>query len=251
MLFVSNGVEPAFIARSVAGAADAKAALGGELGGVVLMPMAAGAVKDRSYALWPWRRDLASSGLRRTMQVRRLRPRVFEWLMGVAGTTAVEVDTTELYQRPLEWLAARDDLPDTMRQRARSASERLRESAWRPRGVLAHNDCWLGNVLLPSDATDVKNPRYPFFVVDWAGARLHGHPYFDLVRFAASVGVGGAPLGKLIGRYAAALDDDRSHAIDYVLAALGAVGLEPGHFPEDRFAEMCVETYDRIRGAVS
>ena len=104
---LSSEASPGMVARGVARARIAEAALGPSLGRTVLLPLSEGEIEGRSYAVMPY--CLPFSGQRWRWALERLwvAPAVLDWLHGIAATTlsaAPAVDIALRFQRPLEQL---------------------------------------------------------------------------------------------------------------------------------------------------
>jgi hypothetical protein len=186
--------------------------------------------------------------------IRRLQlfPHVLRWLRDVARQTRQPIAATMLeahYTSPLRTMASAELFPLAMRQAAGRALERLQTSAWQPYSTLEHNDFWTGNLLLPRDRVSAKFHPRGFIVIDWEGVRLAGYPVFDLVRFAASARVPRLLLRVELHRLRRILGCQAQDLGGYVLAALGAMAQNLGYFPEHRFRELGVESFDAIASA--
>lgn len=224
--------------------------LGARLGGVVLSPLDSGVIEECSYAIWPWRHPLSRARWRATMQRRRLRGPLLRWLRESAAATRQANEQRGLdpdFHTPLKFMQAQDILPAPIRHAADEALARLDREHWRPAHVLDHNDLWAGNILL--------NPRlarrqlgYAFTIIDWGGANLAGFGIFDLVRVAMSFGVRGRRLRRELLAHCRALGVAPTDAPGHLLAALGHIGLNRGHFGESEYARLVDRCWRAIGG---
>lgn len=250
VLILSSVVNPQLVQRSVEKAREAKRTLTKELGSVVLEPIVADTFRDLSYAIWPIHRDLSSLRILRYLQKVYIRPRVLCWLRVVAEDsicTEIVPDQIESdYVIPLTRLADDSRLSRGLRDAAMDALDRLGGDLWHPATVLQHSDLWLGNILLPLGVRSKNRNRYGFFIIDWAGASLSGHPFFDLLVFGLSAGVSVTRLRSEIGLHSRIVHCDLQDAVSYLLAGLGAVGVALEHFPESRYVTMCERVYGHL-----
>jgi hypothetical protein len=83
-----------------------------------------------------------------------------------------------------------------------------------------------------------------FCVIDWAGARCKGYPFFDLFRFALSSNPSLRVVRSHVRRQLAQIEADPVDATSSVLCALGETQAQLEFFPEQLFRQMAVETTD-------
>ena len=96
------------------------------------------------------------------------------------------------------------------------------------------------------------NPwRSRFTVIDWGGSEIEGYPIFDLVRFSLSFQLSSSRLQTEVVRHCRVLQCETIDAVSYVLAALGHIANNLGHFPLDRFSQMTNSCSLTIQGAVN
>jgi aminoglycoside phosphotransferase (APT) family kinase protein len=234
---------------------EAKAALGPELGRVILDPVDEGESEGLSYAILPYRTPLDRSRLTGFLSRKLVAPAVLEWLRRATAAT-LRVTSAETARRdfgePLEHLAASGDVTDDVRAEARQALERLRSGAWSPAHVLMHGDLWVGNILL-DHAPALLGPRLSpegsrgpgFVVIDWGTARVAGHAIYDLVRVAHSFRLVPSRLQAEIEQHCRLLDCALPDARSYLLAALGQLGMAREHMPLALYQQtvsLCQET---------
>jgi hypothetical protein len=111
---------------------------------------------------------------------------------------------------------------------------------------LEHNDLWLGNFLLPANRAARKSNPYGFFVVDWAGAVMRGHPLLDLFRFGLSAGMPARALANEVSVQCHILECQPHDIAPYLIAGLGAIAMNLEHFPEHRYLEMANSVLERM-----
>ncbi|MDH3623723.1 MAG: hypothetical protein OES69_13190 [Myxococcales bacterium] len=241
VLLVSNSVNPFLVERSVSRAMAARQVLGPDLGRVILEPLADGTFQGLTYVLWPAQRNLAPRGVMRLVERRGLAARVRIWLRKIAKHTRVPAtgdDLTRAYLRPLEAVSEDRRFSAEIRQRSRTGLSRLSTGEWRPFVILEHNDLWLGNFLLPRDRAARKGNPYRFFVIDWAGAAIQGHPFYDLLRFGLSAGIPTRIVAEEVLSHCRILECQPHDVAPYLIASLGTIGMNLEHFPEHRYVEM-------------
>tara|TARA_B110000305_G_scaffold235070_1_gene294124 strand:+ start:486 stop:1271 length:786 start_codon:yes stop_codon:yes gene_type:complete len=187
VLICSNPNSPNLISRSIERATIAQSILA-NAGSVIIDPIACGEVNGLSYAIWPLKETFSTTRIKRYFQKRKIVPEVFFWLRDVVSLTKVQVDDCSNYVQTFNSIARDDELPDEVRVIARKAESRMGNNRFTPYSVLEHGDLWVDNILLPLGRSFLPNAKYGFFVIDWAGSRTNGNPFYDLFRFAISAG---------------------------------------------------------------
>jgi hypothetical protein len=254
VLFLARPAAPGLVARSVRMAA-ACAELDAELGRVILSPLASGDHEGLSFACWPWCRPLSQSRYLGFVQGRRLTPSILSWLRVLMERSKVE-DTGQAPQWShalnLCRLADDDGFPQAMRDLARKGADRLADGAWQPHFVFEHADFWMGNVLWPhrDRGSMARLEKYPFTLIDWAGADQGGYPIVDLVRFAGSSRTSPARLSKELQRHAEVLGCSFEETPYPVLASLGHLGANLEHLPRERYLDLGNKMYRTIHAAL-
>jgi len=252
----ASPVSPGLVARGMDRARAAKAALGPQLGCVILDPMHEGDLEGLSCAVLPYRRPLSANPLGRLWQRRWLRSSALRWLREANRATRVEPTESDwdvAFGEPLRHLASNSEFPEDMRRAATFAHDRLLGGFWRPCHVLAHNDFWEGNLLLNdksrSSESDVVS-REKFFVIDWPGSNVRGYAIYDLVRFARATNLSGRRLFVEIESHCAIVGCEPSDAVSHLLAALGHLGMNLDRFPMEAYLRMAVGCRDTLRSAL-
>ena len=237
VLICSHTANPGLIARSVERAIQSKQKLGDQLGSVILDPIVHGHFQGLSYVIWPPHRTLSSSRTLKYIQKQWLISRVLSWLRDVTeATKTVDVNDglQSCYLLSLKQITRDAQLPDHFAVIAATGIERLESQTWRPATTLEHGDFWVENLLLPQA---VRND-YGFLVIDWAGAKLEGHPFFDLLRVSMSSGLNLRRLRDEIVAHCSILQCETADVPLYILAALGSIALNPEHLPRPRYLSM-------------
>jgi len=252
VLFLSNAVDPEIVARNVQKASDARCLLGPPLDAVILQPIVEGIHCDRSYVIWPWCRPFSSFRVWHALQKSMLIPRVLAWLRDVIQQTQRALPRQALdvlFEAPLRYVESEQQFRPIMREKAYTALDRMASGLWHPRGVLEHNDFWLGNVLLPPwGVSRTKNP-FGFYIIDWAGSSLVGRPLLDTIRFCMSARLSAHRCATELAFYTTVLGFESDDVVSYVLAGLGAIGTNLGHFPFERYVTLCENVFDYLEGA--
>lgn len=200
----------------------------------ILLPLALGDAAGLSCALLPFCERLTGGRLQRWWDNRRLRAPLFDWLHDISRLT--QHDVPEGVCEPLlEALVRHPEVSEVLRQGAKEALRRLASGAWRPRHVLMHGDLWRGNVMLRRGS---KSWGERLVVIDWAGSRVDGWPFFDLVKLADSIGARGAVLRTQIARHARVLRCEAADARSALMMALAVTLARLEHFPITTFSAM-------------
>lgn len=233
----------------------ARAALGPRAGDVILEPLAWFEEGGRTCAAYPLCSPLPVRGWRRKLERVRLRRELVEWLHEAARVTRHEPSGAEVardFARPLAALADDPRFGAGLRDGARIALERLQGGSWRPWHVLEHADLWEGNVLRwPSRPWwREREPVRPFVVIDWRGSRTRGHAIRDLLSVAQGLRLSPRRLRRELERHAwllgCALQDTRG----YLLAGVGATGLDLGCFEPRRWVDSAEAAWALLLEAV-
>ncbi len=245
VVLCSPGVSPDLIARGNRCAADAKRALGEELGRVVLEPLGDGEINGLSYVVLPYREPLSERRVAGWLQRRRVGPRVLDWLLGLTRQTMCDVSEADKHARfirPLGELAESRDVSDAVRAAAERGLRRLEAGKWVPRFVLMHNDLWKGNILL-DDAGGIV-------VIDWPGSMVDGYGIYDLVRLGDSFGLSDRALGEQVGAHCRVLGCEPVDAMSHLAAGLGYLLGNLDHFPMHLFVPLADRCVRRVGSAV-
>jgi hypothetical protein len=252
VIIFSRHAAPDLVMRCVERARTIHAALGQAAGEPVIRTLRSGYAGGRSYAIYPWYRDIPAGRLRFVWWRRRLTRPVLDWLaQAVRATTDASVDSVSAFTVVLQHLARQTGIDENMRSCIHQALERLERGAWRPMHTIDHNDFWHGNLLLHRDRTQCRRVRHPFVVIDWGGANLLGHGVFDLVRIAKSLRVTPRVLAVELRRHASLLSCEVHDLAGHLFASLGWLHQHLEHFPEEQFVKMsrnCHQTL--LRGGV-
>jgi thiamine kinase-like enzyme len=217
----------------------ARDVLGENLGRHVAQAFQEWEVDGVSCAFFEKLTPIASSTLKRFLQLRKVTAPVLKWLREVASLDQGPSEQMETCLRALtrcryEYLHAP----------ANQALDRLTNRAFEARARVMHGDLTLGNVMLdPSGALE-------FVIIDWRGANMNGFPIFDLIKFAETArlrpGILRAELEAHADRLGCELQDTRS----YLLAAFGYIWLNLDQFPPERFADMAKKNLNTLDSAL-
>lgn len=244
-ILCSNPRAPDLVTRNAARAVHSRQSLPGPLGSVVQIPWAEGRCDLMSWAVFSLKRPLPSHTWSWRVQRTLLTPYVLRWLREVTRVSCRELhDSEELFkiERSLQDLAQDEDLEYSLRQAARTSLHRLQTGVWKPRSILAHNDLWKGNILLPKDmGSFFKGP--PFFVIDWAGSELRGMPFFDLAKFCTSFQVPMWVRHRAVRTHCSLLHAELQDGQSYLVAALARIGAHLDAFPKSAFVSMAQDIF--------
>jgi hypothetical protein len=254
-VLISPPVDPDIVARGMQLAAESKARLGPRAGRVIFAPLLEGRLGALSYAAMPYWRPINGGRLRRRLAQLTLRRGLLDWVAEVVRATvepAGQERVHEGFELPLAHMTESQLVEPAMRRAAEVSLGRLRKSAWRPSHILMHGDLWQGNILSGPAVVDGQRLRRRdrFFIIDWPGAVTRGYPMFDLARLMMALQVGARAASVQVERHCQALQCERVDAISYLLAALGSIGMNLGHFPPENYAKMSSRCFAMISGAV-
>ena len=253
---VSRPAAPNLIARGTATAARIRNLLGPELGSAIITPLHHGAVDGLSYELLPWHQPLSDSRVLGSWQRFRLKRTLLDWLQDATATTVANhgasSDASQVaFDGMLEHLESRPFIAGPVRESIVNARSRLSTGQWQPRHTFDHNDFWMGNVLLTLRSGEGNLRKFPFVLIDWAGANEQGFGVYDLIRLAQSLRLSNRAIGVELRRHAQAL---RCGSIDlngYLLVTLGRLHQNLEHFPEKAFVQMFNTCMKRLDSALS
>ena len=238
----SQPAAPDLVERGVRNAEAIRSMLGEKLGQAIVQPSDRGKIDGLSYVLLPWYQPLSSSRLRRVWQKFRLRRPVLDWLYEATATAAGRdvqpVGAIESFESVLMHLGRQSFLTSEQKTIVDRALRRIDRELWRPRYVFDHNDLWDGNILLTGSRSRRPGSRFPFVLIDWAGANPIGYGVYDLVRLARALGLSSRTLRTELIRHASALQCNPTDLYGHFLAACGRLHLHLENFPEERFVGM-------------
>ena len=253
VLFLANTQHPDYVALHVGKTSSAKRLLGPELGSAILEPLASGTFGGRSFVAWPWCRSLSQSRPVRYAQKYVLVRRVLSWLRCMTSHTKACLGAehrAELYDIPLQRLAADPRFDRPMREMAQRASDGLAAGFWHPYSVLEHHDFGLWNMLLPCRRTVPPDSRARFFVTDWGDSSPVGRAFCDLVYFCSGLNAFPVLLRTEIIAHCGMLGCTPNDAMFYLLAGLWANETMIGRFPMEQYLEACRRTFSHLREAI-
>ena len=223
---------------------EAVARLHGPSAEVIDLPLHEGVADGISYAVWVRRQPLSSNRVRRRIETILIAPRIYRWLTDITSQTMTVGNASRLIA-DLELLQQVAGLTKPIKIAADKAIEAFHADAIPAVYVLQHTDLWIGNILKAS----TKNG---FTIIDWAGARTDGVPYFDLVKFSGSIAASPAKLRREIEVHSRLLGCDPQRApTAYLLSGLGALYRELNYFPESRFLQLCKDKFYTLQTAIS
>ena len=237
---------PDFVIEGVRRAKQARHALGERLGSVALQPLSTGEFRGRSFAIWPYHHPVNGGGLSRKAGSLLAQVRVARWLVDSARHSVQEVPTDrvdELYTEPLRFVADGSLFTSSMRAAAGRALARLKDGQLQPKTVVAHNDLWLGNVLLPANRHATRSLPCGFALIDWRGSSCNGYPFADQVRFLGASTLSRLVLRRELGRMCTAVGCQADDVGNYLLTAIGQLGLQRGSFPLERYEDLGVDLH--------
>lgn len=243
ILIVSSDVSPQLVARGSNLQKQAKLRLHAGVEDPIELAVYEGAASGRSYAVWPRRQPLRLDRVWSKIERLRIAPRVYRWLRDLTSQTVCPSnEVTQIAN--LERLQHVSGLARPIKIEALKAAEAFRKAHIPPMAVVQHSDLHLGNILRAPTSRC-------FIVIDWAGARVDGSPYFDLVKFSLSLGASKYRLRKEIEAHSKLLNCEGSCAMPYVLSGLGALHSQLEYFPKARFLVLCERKFSAIQAAIA
>jgi hypothetical protein len=254
VLLLANRAAPTSVRRSMARAREAADHLGPALGSVVLLPLLGGDFEGLSYAVLPWQRTPAETGWRWQAQKLKLTPRLLRWLREVVRATVRDASEAQLAERvrdPLERLVGDERFSGEMRGDAEAALARIAAGRWQPRFVLAHDDLWVRNILLPRDRTSRRATAFGFHLIDWAGAQISGFAFWDLTKLGASLSLPRPWARREIRLHADLLGCRPCDALSYLLLNVVDLGGRLEYMPVERYVEESKRLHRVLRSWVS
>lgn len=240
VIICSSPVAPDLVARGLEQMQRVRTILSPKLRQVILHPLLTGEWNGLTYMVLPYHSPLSRFRLRRLIQRWYLRPRILEWLRQATQETLRQPSPEEIqidFLLPLVNLVANQQLPEPLHQGARNAVQRLQMGLWQPQYVLAHNDFWIGNLLL-SNAND-----FGFVIIDWPGAKTNGHAIYDLLRLAQSLQLSAHQLFDELQQHCQILGCSPLDARGYLLANLGYLGMHLENFPMAQYVTLVERCY--------
>jgi len=253
VIICSRPAAPDLIARGTQAAESIRSIIGHDLGEPIIKPISSSYADGLSCVILPNCREFSSSKLVRAAQRLHLRRSLLNWLCQATEAAALTHGTddsiTHSYARMLQHIKDQDVFDESVRSAARCGLRRLESRRWQPRQTIDHNDFWLGNIMLIPKAD--AGARYPFVLIDWAGANARGFGIYDLTRVARSLKLSAAAFRReLIGHSEALqcqLEDTRGH----FLASLGRLHQHLEHFPEERYLKLFRQCWSYLNRALS
>ena len=236
ILQVSPPAFPDVIRQSVEKIAAARSVLGGDLGGVIPIPLDHWEVNGISCAFFEELQPISRIPVKRFLEVKEVTPRVLGWLRQVA---AIDRGVSKDANSCLEALAA------CPFEKLRAAANVALKSHLQIKARLMHGDLTRGNVM--HDPSRVRD----FMIIDWRGSEVDGFPIFDLVKFAEAVGIRPSILREELAAHAAKLGCELHDTRSYLAAALGYIWLNLDQFPPERFALMAARNFNTLDAALN
>jgi len=249
-LICSNPVNTEFVSRNVEKARQARQLLNPQLGSVIQTPILEGSYEKLSWALFSIKRPLSDNKWRWRWQKFFLAMPLAKWMTDVTLDSKRNIEKDHIDESlisSLQALAGDQQFPSDIRKAAKRTIKRLYSGIWTPRSVLAHNDLWKGNIMLPDPNERGKESR-KFYIIDWAGSSTKGYAFFDLIKLSQSLNFPNFYTRRIIVKHCEILGCDVDDALSYLLAALASLGRNLEHFPRHRYVEMSVELCRRLIG---
>lgn len=209
----------------------------------VLMPEASGKILGHSFAVWPLHisfDDVTRVG--RFFRRRRYERHIIRWTEELSLETLRPSDPKTILQ-DLDAILNNKNLPDEMHKDTQVALEQIYSGLWKPQHCIDHNDFWSGNILLPKS----NQKKIAFFVIDWAGMRQKGYPFWDMIRMLISLRSSRSFSRKSILNLQQKMGCREQDALHYTLCSLGNIGRNLEYFPANLYQDMALQCYQFIK----
>lgn len=252
VLVGSAQAAPEMAARHARRSRAAAEVLPNDLAAVVLQPITQGDVAGRSYVVWPYRIPGREGRLAQWRWRRRWAVPVSDWLFEVNRTTCTPIAPEQhavSVAAPLEALRSIEGVSDRVRGCAMQAAEAFAGGGVSAVHVLMHNDLWTGNVLCPEKAA--AGSRYPFTIIDWAGAEVAGYPAYDLARWAQSARLKPSGYGAQLVRHSGVLGCAPEAMRFHLALGLGLLATQLEGFSPQRFVRLADECLEGMEAALA
>ncbi len=241
ILLVSPGAAPDVVKRRSDRARESAKLLGEGPGAAVLLPELEGVFAGRSYAVIRWQRPLSKSRLVWPVQRIGVRRRVFSWLADALRVSMRDVPQGQLEavaRDPLQRMAVDTRYSSSVRKDAEVGLKRLDDGSWHPKLVLAHNDLWKGNILLPARFKHGPENPYGIWLIDWGSAETAGFAFWDFGRLCLSLKPSTLQARREALRHCRILGCKPADSVGYLLLAAEHLDARREHFAEERFLAM-------------
>lgn len=252
VIICSRPAAPDLVARGSRNAEKIRNLIGETLGDAIIRPMGQGEADGRSYAIFPYCRDLSKWRPLRIAQRLRIQGALLTWLrqatVKASERHGADGSAAESFADVLEHLGRQALFDDGIQRAIRHALKRLELGEWRPGHTFDHNDLYLSNIMLPVRSGPSGRPRYPFVLIDWAGANPKGFGIYDLIRLARAINLSPGSLRRELSAHSEALQCRLQDSPGHLLASLGWLHKNREHFPEHRYVktvQACWATLDR------
>jgi hypothetical protein len=250
VIVCSRPASPDLVMRGINLAESVRERIGPRLGDAIIKPIQSGYADGRSYVMLPYCREFASWKAWRVVQRLTLARPLLSWLQEANATAAAsndQYDTADSsYGGMLEYLLRQWFLDSDTESAVRKSIARLESGKWRPRHTIDHNDFWLGNVMLPARNSRHAKLRFPFVLIDWAGANPNGYGIYDLIRLARGLNLSSRGLHRELVAHSKALQCELVDTRGHLLAAFGRLHQHIECFPEKRYIRAlrnCLSTF--------
>jgi len=222
------------VLRNTRNALHAKSLLGNKLGEWVLTPAASGDVDGYRFAVYPYAQPLSCIPILERFVHAKAFFAACRWLEGVSRHTVSKDADREACAKQLDSYINRTSLSPIACKAARRAQSRLFEESWIPRHVFMHGDFWAGNVL--------NSPwprRASYVLIDWAGFKAKGFPFYDLLRACSSFDAKGKQLRNLIRVQCDLFECESVDVQSYLAWAMADIGANLECFPKKQYLDLC------------
>lgn len=204
--------------------------VGTQLAQNLLMPLEIGENNGLSYSISTYHRPLHTTLLLKRLDNWRTSASLINWVIDVAKATKANANLAEIeaqFTQPLMAFSQASGVKQVYKNTIAEAIEAIKNNAWQPYFVSAHNDLWRGNVL--------SSKSTKFVLIDWDGVTLKGYAFYDLVRVASSFNLSKAKFQAALQQYCTVMGCDKKQAKYYLISAFAFLYANLGDWQYERF----------------
>lgn len=254
VLICSRPAAPELVLRGVHLAEVVRGMVGPNLGEAIIKPFQSGYAGELSYVILPWCREFSSWRALRAMQRLALIRPLLNWLLDATAAAVISHGPSNTAGRTfgecLEHLIKQSFLNNEIKAAISTSIGRIESGKWKPHHAVDHNDFWLGNVMLPAKSRLFAKSRYPFVIIDWAGANPRGHGIYDLIRLAIGAKLTPQVLRRELISHSNALQCDLADTCGHLLSAFGRLHQHIECFPMEMYIRTLHNCWSVMRQAL-
>lgn len=209
----------------------------------ILEPIITGTTEGIHFVVWPYLKSISNNKILRYIQLILLKQPIISWLFSVTRYSLTATDAMEKeisFIDPLESFITNKGISVEIRNVGKEIIHKLKNGSFTPYFVIAHNDLWVGNILLQ------RSKYQKFTIIDWAGANLKGYPIHDLLCIAIMLKLSKRELSRELRNYCNIINCPINHSIFHLVAGLAYLGQNLNNFPEENYLQVVDYLYSYI-----